>query len=404
MNENYLQFIWKVKRIPFHLIKTTTNQAITIKNVGIHNTHESGPDFTNGRILLNGIEWAGNIEIHIKSSDWNKHNHHHDSAYENVILHVVLHHDMEILVNGSPIPTIELKDHIDREHFENWQYFADSSQEINCRKSLSSVESVYLESMMERALWDRLNRKTFFLKQVREVSDPKEMLYFLFARAFGVKVNQLPFEELTQRLPLSIIKSVEKNKQGELILATSGFEPVLDFKESSRIWVKLNRTHEIGRVACLSWKRKGLRPQSHPGIRLKQFATLIENYDFEIALKHLETDLFIDYTLKVLDEHLKGEYQKLTISESFKNLIIINAIVPFIWWYAEEMENDELKSKAISVLESTKAESNTIIKTWKLLGVKVKNGYQSQALIELYNEHCMKNKCLSCEIGVQLLK
>lgn len=404
MNENYLQFIWKVKRIPFHLIKTTTNQSITIKNVGIHNTHESGPDFTNGRILLDGIEWAGNIEIHVKSSDWYKHNHQHDEAYNNVILHVVLEHDQDVYINETPIPTIELKDYIDDEHFEHWKYFADASSEVNCRKSLPDLETIYLESMMERAVWDRLNRKSFFLKQDTEISEPQEMLYFLFARAFGVKVNQFPFEEMSRRLPLSILKSVEKRKQKELILATSGIDSVIQNSKTPKTWIEMNRKFQIGTVTPQAWKRKGLRPHSYPEIRINQFAHFISNYDFDIALEVLNGEDLVSYTNSVFSLSFKEADKNLSMSTSFQNLLLINAIIPFLWWYAEMKQDDMIKSRVVSMLESFKPENNTIIDVWKKLGIRVKNAFESQALIELYNEHCMKNKCLSCAIGVQILK
>jgi hypothetical protein len=92
MKEKYLHFIWKNKRLPFHLMTTTAGKAIRVLNVGTYNT-ASGPDFFNGQIELDNVVYNGNIELHIKSSDWIAHKHQFDAAYDNVILHVVYEHD-----------------------------------------------------------------------------------------------------------------------------------------------------------------------------------------------------------------------------------------------------------------------------------------------------------------------
>lgn len=398
MNENYLHFLWKTKRLPFHALKTSDNIEIGIKHVGFHNTNESGPDFINGKIILDGLEWCGNIELHVKSSDWYLHKHQNDLAYNNVILHVVYEHDCDIEINNSVIPTIELKEYIDWNHFECFQKFSMNNSEINCAKSLPSVNQIYIESMIERSIVDRLNRKIFFLNRDLLVKEPSEVLYFLLARAFGTKVNQLPFEELTYRLPLSLVKKLKRKEQVSLIILTSGISPMKSENYSK------SKSKEYNCVSGQSWKRKGLRPQSFPEVRVMQFALLVSQFDFNMLhfmKSSIDLRSFIESLFHTVSRLAESKWH---FSKQLVDLIIINCIVPFLWWYGDSISDSEMKEKAIEILQITSAEKNAIIKTWNSYSIKAKSAYESQALIELYNEHCSKNKCLSCEIGVQILK
>lgn len=398
MNENYLHFLWKSKRLPFHLLKTTNNQTIEIRHVGFHNSNESGPDFSNGRIILDGLEWCGNIELHIKSSDWYVHKHQNDLAYNNVILHVVYEHDCEVHIQGASIPTIELKSHIDWPHFDSFNKFITNKGEINCSKSLSSINSIYIESMIERALIDRLNRKSYYFNSEIEVVDPKEYLYFLTAKAFGAKVNTLPFEELAIRLPLAKIKKRNTKDQMRLILEVSGVD------EFQALSIASNNSIASNKVEHFAWKRKGLRPPSFPEIKVKQFALLVSEFDFEMIhfLKNAN-DLY-KFISELFNSISLANDKKYKFSTNTIDLFVINCIVPFLWWLGETKFNNGIKEKALDLLKLIKSEKNYIIDEWRRYGLLSNSAYTSQALIELYNEHCTYNKCLSCEIGVNVLK
>jgi len=401
MNENYLQFLWKVKRLPFHLIKTTNAQTLEILHVGTHNLNESGPDFLNGKIRMNGIEWCGNIEVHIKSSDWYKHNHQLDLAYSNVILHVVYEHDMEIVIHGELLPTIELKCHIDKDHFERWNNFAGFNNDMNCKNGIPNIDAIYVESMMQRAIIDRLNRKVFFIKQDQGHLEDSEVLYYLVARAFGAKVNQLPFEELASRLPLKILKRFEPTDQKHLIQFTSGLSTLSSELLQSKVWLNANRKYKIGNVSAQSWKRKGMHAASRPERRIAQFIVFVQKFNFNSDFMYQSSNDMIQAFYKLLI--VNRDHRELTFSKALIDTLIINCIVPFLWWMAERTENDSFQEKAMELLSILSAENNAITRKWNQLGVTIHSAYESQALIEIYNEHCSKNKCLSCEIGIKIL-
>src|SRR5690606_11681263 len=286
MTEAYLHFIWKMKRLPFHQLKTIDDKPLLVYQTGVFNQHESGPDFFNARIALDGIEWAGQIEMHLKSSDWYAHHHDSDQAYNNVVLHVVYEHDSEVFVNGSKIPTVELKDVIDWKHYDFWISFNKSMREIPCENGISQIDFMYVHAMMHRALIERLNRKYGELMYTFSDFSEEAILYVLIARAFGAKVNAIPFELLTNQLPLSVLKRLDKTQRKTSILIASG----LFQQEHDEDHFVSNRLHQS------IWKRKGLRPASHPEYRVKQFAAFVSNCDFELLsqfVSPLEAKMYI---------------------------------------------------------------------------------------------------------------
>lgn len=397
--EAYLHSIWKSKRIPFHLINHIDEMSFEIKDVGIHNTHQSGPDFFSARIVLDGMDWSGNVELHVKSSDWFKHNHQADPAYDNVILHVVYENDCDVTIHGRKVPTIELKNYIDQKHFEYWKSLTGSLAAIKCHKGFNAIDEVYLVRMLERCLTDRLNRKSYLLRQDCLFDEPSEMLYFLIARAFGTKVNQQPFEELSHRLPLSLLKSIDKNKQVRLIQTTSGVFDTINKKDESTIGEKMHYKNQP--ISNYLWKRKGLRPTGFPEIRIKQFASLVANFDFYLFTNpelviHLKSEL--DAAIEKAEQHAAS------FGKGFKDLLIINCVIPFLWWLSEKNEDETIRDLALEILSQTSPEKNTILSYWHQLGVRPKSAYESQAYLELYSEHCTESKCLGCEIGIQILK
>src|SRR5215208_7051147 len=88
ITERLLQFIWQFQYFNQGELKSTSGEAIQIIFPGTCNTNQ-GPDFNDAKIKIGKTTWAGNVELHLLSSDWKKHNHHHDRNYDNVILHVV---------------------------------------------------------------------------------------------------------------------------------------------------------------------------------------------------------------------------------------------------------------------------------------------------------------------------
>lgn len=394
MTETYIHFIWKLKRLPFHQLQTTKGKSVQMLNNGIHNLSESGPDFFNARMYYEQLEWAGQVEMHVKSSDWYLHGHHRDEAYNNVMLHVVYEHDREVIVNGTELPTIEVKQLIDEEHYKNWELLAKAIKAIPCEDSLNQIDPVFLKVMLHRAVADRFDRKVNQLLYLYDGLDNQAVLYNFIARAFGTKVNAVPFELLTNQLPLVVLKRLNKSLQRKLLLRASGLYPEEHFTE----WPDFFGTQQLHPSL---WKRKGLRPPSFPEKRILQFSAFVASCDFDLLAEYLSPAEAYEY-LVVLTEKM-NQYPEGMISENLLNQLLINAILPYFWFKSLRKEDEQLQKFVLALMEQLRPEENFILKKWSKIGVHATSAYESQALIELYNEYCSHKKCLSCQIGVKLL-
>jgi hypothetical protein len=390
MKEEYLHHLWKNKQIPFHQLKLVSGEDILIYDVGQYNKFESGPDFSNGKIKIGNVTWFGNIELHLKSSDWYHHNHQLDRAYDNVILHVVYTHDQNVFINNKAIPTIELKGLIPEiEEVLN-------KHEFPCSTFLDELDPIYLESMKEKAIIKRLNRRLLNINKYGDESNPKQVLYSLLAQAFGCKINAQPFQELTNRIPIKLIIKEQCFNVKTLILNVSGIgeRELLD-----KNWIHLKSKYKLDTMSRHVWKHKGLRPKSFPEIRLLQFAEIVEKFDFDTSFVYLGSNELIKNIRSLLilsDKSIK-------ISSAMIDLIIINCFVPFIWWYGNVKMNENIQEKSLDLLQFLNAEENHILKKWKAIGVNCINSYDSQSLLEIYNEFCTVKKCLFCEVGNKII-
>jgi hypothetical protein len=380
MKEEYLHLLWKLKRIPITQLKLSDGRPLEVLDFGWYNT-ASGPDFFNGKIKIDGIIWSGNIEMHVNSSDWFAHQHQFDPAYDNVILHVVFHHDREVIVNHEALPTLELKTLIDEQHYFQYQQLNLANTWIACEKKLSSIKPITIQQQLENALAMRLERKAKLLQvQLKTLrGDELQLIYELIARVFGLKVNELPFMELCKKLPFYLLKNKTLNEIQFLLLGVAGLIP------SDKEWMYLKQKYELTAMNPYSWKKKGLRPPSFPEKMINKFAVICHE--------------LINLTFENEDT-----FKHLNYSKSFENLLIINVQSIYLWWKGKNTNNLNLQEKALLLLEQTPSETNVIVTNWKKLGIKAISAFESQALLELKNEHCAQKKCLSCKIGIENLK
>ncbi|MCE3296356.1 MAG: hypothetical protein K0R65_2070 [Crocinitomicaceae bacterium] len=395
MKEDYLHAIWRLKRIPYHNLYLTDGRKLTIRKTGWHN-HDAGPDFFNGSVEIDGIRWNGNIEIHIKSSDWYVHRHHLDPAYDSVILHVVFEHDREVLIKGQAVPTLELRFLLDMLHWEKYSSLLSNPSWIPCEKSLPQVASSTIANQLESLVIDRLERKTAIYKEAfcQLGEDPLRLYYEMYALAFGLKVNALPFVELTRKLDLRLLWKEDPQLAPVILYGVAGF-----FQYSERFgitgleneWRYLQRKYGLDEMDFHSWRFKGLRPVSFPNRKLLEFAALCSRQDF--------------FRIHELDyPELLRLFETLEVSESFRNHLLINVAAPVLWWNYARFDNIKSREKALEILLQTSPESNAVVKRWKKLGVKCKSSFETQGLLELKNELCERKKCLQCKIAYEILK
>jgi len=373
MNEYYLHFIWKLKRLPLHQMKLVDGKVFRLLDAGAYNEFENGPDFQNGAIEFDNLKWFGAIEIHINSSDWYLHKHHFDKRYDAVILHVVYNHDKEIIQNGRILPTLELKNWIDKAHFKKYQNLQEISS-ISCKNQFDSIPSIYFENMKTRAMISRLERKA---KAVTELSNSESDLLLLFiARSFGANVNQEPFIQLAQRVSWDLKLKLTKKEFVNYVLE-------LAFSDTS--------------LLSYQWSTKGNRYVSSAQKRVREFAEFVFEFNPNFEFWNRQTsEIHTFFTNHFLELGWKKEKMLL------KNLFL-NAIVPFLFSIGRSKNDLELEDKAIELLMLIDKEENTIVRKWKEVGVSCKNAFDSQAVLEIYQQFCIKKQCLNCTVGIKLL-
>jgi hypothetical protein len=422
MTEEFLHYLWKFRLFDQLNLKTTSGESIEVVKTGDHN-FDAGPDFFNAKIKVADTLWAGNVEVHIHSADWQKHFHQKDKAYDNIILHVVLNADKQLYrKSGEAVPTIELKDRINEKIHQKYLDFKQSKDWIPCKKQLLTVPQLIINGTLDRLLLERLERKASSINDGLNLNNTnwEETFYQHLARNFGFKTNAVPFELLAKSLP-SLILSKHKNSLLQIEAMLFGQAGMLDqhFEDKypqqlQNEYAFLKQKFKLQPIDSHLWKFLRLRPLNFPTIRIAQFACLIFNSS-HLFSKIIETERYDD--LKNFMEVNVSEYWKThyTFDKQTKfktkqlggdaiNNIIINTIVPFLFVYGKQKGREEYTDRSLKFLEQTDGERNSIIKKWDSLGLNVKTAYATQALLQLKNEYCDHKKCLSCQAGNYLLK
>lgn len=420
MKEDFLHYIWKHKKFKNTNLKTTNGELVEILNLGQHN-HNTGPDFFNAQVQIAEQLWAGNLEIHIKSSDWYIHNHETDSNYDNVILHVVWEHDIEIFrKDNSEIPTLELKHCVNEDLIQNYQKLMQSQSWINCETDFASVDDFLLYNWLERLYVERLERKSNSIQLLLQNSnnDWEAVLYKMMTKNFGLKVNGESFFSLSNSFEFSILRKLQKDVtniealffgQADLLSEDNLDTYYLDLQKRYSF---LKQKFGLNNQGVMPLQFFRLRPPNFPTIRLSQLASLYSKQsslfskvidchtkeDFYKLFK-IETSLFWEthYTFSKVSKPSK---KKLT--KAFIDLVIINTIIPIKFSYAKA-NGKQIETVVFDLIKSLKLESNRITSAFLKLKPIEKNALTSQSLIQLKTEYCSKNKCLQCAVGSSLI-
>jgi len=429
MQESFISYLWQFQYFDKSQLATVAGESLQIIGVGQPNTN-AGADFMQACVIINEVKWVGNVEIHLKTSDWLAHQHHENRSYDSVILHVVWEDDMQaagaIRRNDlTEIPVLVLKNKTDRLLVEKYYLLmANQQSEILCHSQLPHVKEITKISMLDKALMQRLQRKAEeILKLLKEnIGDWETTTYQWTSQSFGFKVNNEAFLRLSKALPLLVLmKYAENLSQIEALLFGQAGLLQTDrndnyFDTLAKEYNYLSHKHSLQnfQLAAHHWKFLRLRPANFPTIRIAQFAQLFHQkkslFDTFIQTEKFE-DLyqFFDITQSNYwqQHYLFGKTTDSKISGlgelSIQNLLI-NTVVPLLIAYANYKDNQVFTDRAIHFLEQLPAEKNKILTTWKQVGQAAKTAADSQALIELFNNFCLPKKCLQCSIGVSLLK
>ena len=420
MREEFLYYLWE-NRLTDKDLKTSEGEAVEVVATGYRNT-DSGPDFLEAKIQIGDKLWAGHVEIHVKSSDWNRHGHQADKAYKNVILHVVYENDTKV----NDIPTFELKGHFDETLFANYQMFISSKGWIPCEKSIGQVPLFTRLSWLDRMAVERLEGKSETVTKILNANqfDWEDALYKLLMRYFGLKVNNEAFEYLANILPFkTLLKHADNLLQVEaMLMGCAGFLED-DFTEDYPLLLKrefavMKAKFNLLTMPAERWRFMRMRPSNFPTIRLAQMAQLIHKNGclfsktreaksgdevkalFDVkASEYWETHWRFNQ-LPQCDSRKTAKH----LGDATANILIINAVAPLLFCYGKLHKDESVCETAMQFLEETEAEDNAIIRHFAQCGVKADNAMQTQALLHLYSYFCKRKRCLECRIGNVLMK
>ena len=429
IQENFLHYLWKHKIFTVNKLQTSNNENLQIFRSGKHNLN-SGPDFFNAKIKIGQQLWAGNIEIHVKASDWYLHHHERDDNYDNVILHVVWVNDLEVYhKNNSPIATLELKTFVSRDVvFKYKTLFFKKSKWINCEKSMATIDRFILNNWLEVLYIERIEQKSNLINELlkKYSNDWEEVLFLVLAKNFGLKINGDSFMNLAMSIDFKIIRK-EQNSLINLEALLFGQAGFLNKKKEDSYYKSLQNEYRYlrskYRIEPLfngQFQFFRLRPNNFPTIRLAQLSMLYYSHQnlFSKILKLNEMkdfyDLFKINTSSFWKEHYNFNSKSINrpklLTKQFINLILINTVIPLRFVYNKhigKIENGDIfrLSKQIQV-EKNKILENYIVIMNSLTekNFKIKNAMESQAFLQLKTSYCDKQKCLFCAIGNSLLK
>jgi hypothetical protein len=424
MKEEFLHYLWKYSLYDQEKLVDTKKNKIIILDPGVYN-RDSGPDFFNARISIDGTVWAGNIEIHTKSSHFDLHGHHHDPVFNNVILHVVAQNDKRVFNSrGEEILTTEIP--LDESYYEKYSSLVNNPYIIACQDDIRKIDPIIVRHWLNSLIIERFQTKSeSVLKLFSETgNDWDETFYRLLIRYFGFRVNTGPFGMLATALPFRIIRKHTDNifQIEALLFGTAGLlDPGL-FKEALsdeyylsliKEYSVLSAKYSLQPLHGWLWKFSRLRPSNFPTVRLSQLATMlaISGGLFSRVLEAVDIKqikgLFEVPATAYWDDHFifgkkSRSCTKHTGSQA-ADILLINSVIPMIFVYGQSRDNLDICERALSFLEAINAEENVIISEWETVGLVAESAFYTQALIQLRNEYCKKRKCLDCRIGNKII-
>ncbi|MTB49650.1 DUF2851 family protein [Lewinella sp. W8] len=423
MREAFLHFIWRTGRFDLRQLRSTTGQDIQIHQFGAPN-EDGGPDFLAAQVSIDGLQWAGQVEMHLNSSEWYDHGHERDPAYDNVILHVVLREDRPVFrADGSRIPCLELRGRIPPGILRSYWRLMHNENWIPCQHQLHYVGEDVREGWLGFLVRERLNAKgEYFLGTVHRGRRDWEACFFrALARSMGGRVNGEAMEMLTQALPLRILQKHQHSllQLEALLFGQSGLLPSADGEQEEytillkREYALLRTKYGLTPLPAAAWRFLRMRPNGFPTVRIAQLAALLHRTGqlFSKALAATDQRELMNMFDVKLSNYWRSHYRfgvatetkDRRLGDDMVRSILINAVAPALEAYGRARKEGKYRNRAVSLLRALPAEDNSVIRRWRALGWTAGNAADSQALLSLKKEYCSRSRCLECPVGQEVL-
>ncbi len=422
MKEDFLHFVWKYGLYHREKLQTFDLQGLKVIQSGQQNSH-AGPDFFNAQLQIDNTLWAGTVEIHVRSSDWYKHNHQLDPAYDNVILHVVYKHDQAVIrMDGSEIPVLELQGKIDTSLLHTYQLLIENLAQIPCEQRINEVDDFNKRSWIERMGIERLEYKSNVIKDALQKNrgDWEKICFEWMVRNFGFNVNADAFEQLAQSIDYKILlkNSDDLFKLEALLFGQAGmlqypFEEAYP-KALKKEYAFLKKKYHLKHIPVLQWRYMRLRPRNFPSLRIAQLAAcmyrstsllneILNEKSLEEWYRYFSVNLS-DYWNEHYRFDKKSSLQLKRMGKEAVHTILVNTVAVILFSYGKEKNNESHAQRAIALLLSIEKEEPAILRLFEELGMPNNNAFDSQALLHLKKNYCDEKKCLTCGIGLKIMK
>lgn len=421
MNESFLHFLWLHQHMYAGGLFTTTGDPIEVLHPGTHNTH-AGPDFFSARLRIGATVWAGNVEIHLRSSDWNRHNHREDPLYTNCILHVVFDHDVEVCgVDGIVIPTLELKDKFDKKLLDNYNKLLRDNRQLPCGQFLPKLHPLLKTALFDRMMAERLEYRAGLMVRLLESTTWhwEEAFFHALARNFGFHINADAFERVARAIPYAaLLRLRERLLSLEAILfGQAGF---LDGEWHDEYVLQLQSEYlfqqhrlKLKPVVHPGWKFLRMRPANFPTLRMAQFSMVL-HASFPVfqqcTIAESLEDVFRIFRVRVSPywrSHIRPDvptsHHERVLGDGAIHLLVVNTVIPFLFLRGRKTGDEALCEKAVRWLLEIAPEDNFILRIWSQAGWKPQNAAEAQALLHLHENYCTPKKCINCTIGNQFI-
>lgn len=423
MREDFIHYLWRLARFDLRDLVTTTGAPIQIHNFGEYNAQNAGPDFTGAKLTIGNIQWAGNVEMHQRASEWYDHGHQHDPAYQNVILHVVLEEDRPVFhPNGERIPCLELRGRVPAGLAKSYWRLLNSEQWIACQHQFHQVDTIVRRAWFDRLLSERLQQRSdeWQLRLKATQRDWEAAFFQSLARSLGGRINADAMDMLARSLPLRVLlKHKHSQLQLEaLLFGQAGLIPPASEEKYpqtlAREYALLSTKYQLRALPKTIWRYLRLRPANFPEIRIAQLARLLaisgQLFSKTLAaanLKELENMYEVNLSNYWQTHYRFGKASKKqakSLGKSSIHSILINTVAPAYSLYGRLRDHAGYQERALQLMEAIPAEQNLILNKWKTLGIQAENAGQTQALLQLKKAYCQPKRCLECAIGCSILR
>ncbi len=427
MKEDFYHYVWQHQYFDKTDLRTAAGELIQVLRPGYRNA-DAGPDFLNARVRLGEVEWNGAVEIHLRASDWTRHQHQTDPKYDQVILHVVGQHDAEVArTDGTQIPALALQPRLAPELLARYEALveAPAAAPLPCAPLLGQVPAITRTMMVERALLERVERKAADVTALHQHlgQDWEATAYHLLMAAFGFQKNSEPLARLAKALPLSVLRRHRHDQRQleALLFGQAGFL-VENAETADDDYIRslrqehafLGHKYQLGAAALAvhEWNYLRLRPANFPPVRLGQLAGLLHARPalFDALLTAQSVAALTEFFQAPAPEYWRTHFRPgrpgkvPALGKSSIELLIINVVVPLRVAYAHHVDQPALVESSVALLSALPAEHNQYTDVYEALGFVHRSAADSQGLLALHKSYCAPRRCLHCAIGGKLVQ